>query len=142
MSRKGFTLIELLVVIAIIGMISTIVLVNVRGSKAEAQDANIQSSMHQARNAAEMSYIDNNESYTAVCDEADDTLSNTGEFGHLEQAIMKDNGGKAVKCFESADKRDFAVSSPLVAKSGQHWCVESAGLSMEIDNAITSAVCQ
>ena len=140
--NEGFTLIELLVVVAIIGLLSTIVLVNIRDSRARARDANIQSSMHQVRNAAEMSYIRNNESYTAVCDESDNTLSNLEEFGYLEKAIEKDNGGNAVKCYESADKKDFAVSSSLVAKVGKYWCVESAGLSMEIDNPISSAICQ
>ena len=142
MSKKGFTLIELAVVIAIIGIIATIVLVNVRGSKAKARDANIQSSMHQLRNAAEMSYIRNNESYTEVCDEADNTLSNAGELGLLEEAIKKDNGNKDITCFESSDKKDFAASSPLVARQQKHWCVESAGLSIELNNPITSARCE
>ena len=142
MSKKGFTLIELLVVVAIIGLMSTIVLVNIRSSRARARDASIQSSMHQVRNAAEMSYIRNNESYTEVCDEVNNTLSNTGEFSYLEEAIKKDNGGQDVKCFESADKKDFAVSSPMVARTGKHWCVESAGLSIELDNPISSAICQ
>ena len=142
MPKKGFTLIELLVVIAIIGLMTTIVLVNIRGSRAGAHDANIQSSMHQVRNAAEMSYIRNNESYIAVCDEVNDTLSNLGEFGYLGEAIKKDNGGQDVRCYESADERDFAISSPLVARAGKHWCVESAGLSREIDNPISGTTCQ
>jgi len=137
MSKKAFTLIELLVVVAIIGLLTTIVLVNIRNSRAEAHDASIQSSMHQVRNAAEMSYIRNNESYTAVCDENNNTLSDSGEFGYLEEAIKKDNGDNNVKCYESANKRDFAISSPLVARAGKHWCVESAGLSIEIDNPIS-----
>lgn len=128
--------------VAIISLLTTIVLVNVRGAKAKARDANIQSSMHQVRNAAEMSYINSNESYTNVCDESDQTLSNIGELGYLELAIKKENGGQDVKCFESADKRDFAVSSPMKARTGKHWCVESAGLSIELDNPISSAKCQ
>lgn len=142
MSKKAFTLIELLVVVAIIGLMTTIVLVNIRSSRFKANDASIQSSMHQVRNAAEMSYINNNESYAAVCNEADNTLSDTGEFGYLEEAIEKDNGGNDVKCYESAGKRDFAISSPLVAEAGKHWCVESAGLSRELDDPISGAICQ
>jgi len=140
--KKGFTLIELLVVITIIGLLSTIVLVNMRDARAKAHDANIQSHMHQVRNAAEMSYINNNESYTQVCDEENDTLSDDGEFGILEDKIEEDNGNKTVKCIESADKRSFAVSSPMVARTGKYWCVESAGLSLEIDGEITSAICE
>lgn len=129
-------------VIGIIGLLTSIVLVNVRGSKDQAKDANIQSTMHQIRNAAEISYIQNNESYTDVCDEADETMNDAGEFGYLEEAIVRDNGGYAVKCFESANKKDFAVSSPLVSRSGKYWCVESAGLSIELDGEITGATCQ
>jgi len=138
----GFTLIELLVVVAIVGLMATIVLVNVRGSQAKARDVNIQSVLHQVRNAAEMSYISNNESYDQVCDEGSDTLSNLGEFGRLEESIERDNGGNDVKCYESVDKKDFAVSSPMVVRSDKHWCVESAGLSREIDNPISSAKCE
>ena len=111
-------------------------------AQADARDASIQSTMHQVRNAAEMSYTKNNESYFEVCDENDDTLSNVDEFGALEAAIKKENGGKDVKCFESADKKDFAVSSAMVAKPDKYWCVESAGLSMEINNPVSSAICQ
>ncbi len=140
--KKGFTLIELLVVVTIIGLLSTIVLVNVGDSRAKARDASIQSYMHQVRNAAEMNYINNNENYSQVCDEENDTLSDDGEFGILEDKIEKDNGNKTVKCIESADKRSFAVSSPMVARTGKYWCIESAGLSREIDGEITSAICE
>ena len=141
MSKKGFTLIELLVVVAIIGLISSIVLVNTRGSQSKARDANIESMMHQVRNAAEMSYLQS-ESYAQVCDEANNTLNNAGDFGILENAIKKENGQKALSCYESTDKKSFAVSTPLVGAAGKHWCVESAGLSIALDQAITSFICQ
>lgn len=140
--KNGFTLIELLVVVAIIGFLSTIVLVNTQNARFQARDANIQSMMHQVRNAAELIYSQNGENYSTICDESNDTLSNDGELSILEKKINEDNGGQSVACFESADKKDFAVSSPLRARSGKHWCVESAGLSREIDNQITAALCQ
>jgi len=148
MKNKSFTLIELLVVIAIVGFLATIVLVNVSGSKVQARDAHIKTSMHQVRNAAEMSYTKNNESYTDVCDETDltpdgdPTLSSIGDFGLLEEAIKKDNGNKDVVCYESSDKKDFAVASPMVYQEGKYWCVESAGPSIELDHLITSAKCE
>lgn len=142
MSKKSFTLIELLVVIAIIGLLATLVLVNIRGYKAQARDAHIQTSMHQVRNAAEMIYDQNNESYDLVCDEGDHTLSNSGELGLLEKAIKKDNGDEDIVCYESSDKKDFAAASPMVYREGKYWCVESAGPSIELDHQITSAKCE
>lgn len=142
MKNKSFTLIELLVVITIIGLLTTIVLVNIRSSTSQARDAHIQTSMHQVRNAAEMIYDQNNESYALVCDEGDNTLSNSGDLGRLEKAIKKDNGNKDVVCYESADKKDFAAASPMVYRKGKYWCVESAGFGIELDHQITSAKCQ
>ena len=141
-SGAGFTLIELLVVVAIIGLLSTIILVNTNDARFKAQDANIQSTMHQVRNAAEFIYGQNGESYDLVCEETDNTLNDSGELGAAERAIKRENGNQNVTCLESADKKDFAVSSPMRAQQGKHWCIESAGLSREIDNQITMATCQ
>ncbi|MFH1575322.1 MAG: type II secretion system protein [Candidatus Nealsonbacteria bacterium] len=140
--NKGFTLIELLVVVMIIGLLSTIVLVNTKNARFQAYDAKIQSIMHQVRNSAELIYTQNGESYDTICDENNGTLSDSGEIGALEKRIKENNNDQNVICFESADKKDFAVSSPLRALSGKYWCIESAGLSREIDNQITAASCQ
>ncbi len=142
MINKGFTLIELLVVVAIIGLLSTIVLVNTQNARFQAHDANIQSVMHQLRNEAEFIYVRSGESYGTICDESNNTLSDGDEIGVIEKRIKEDNGGQNVTCIESTDKKDFAASSPLRSRSGKHWCIESAGLSRELDNQITTAHCQ
>lgn len=56
--KKGFTLIELLVVIAIIGLLSSIVLVNMGGARAKARDATRKQDIRQIRLALEMFYVD------------------------------------------------------------------------------------
>ena len=143
MLSRAFTLIELLVVIAIIGFLASLVLLNTQNTRLQSRDAQIQTSMHQLRNAADLSYGQGTETYTAVCDEADNTLSNSGDFGRLETAIKNENNNQAVKCFESADKAQFAASSPVRAESGKSWCVESAGLSTGLNClAINSSRCQ
>lgn len=141
MAKKGFTLIELLVTITIIGLLVTIVIVNVQNSRSMAHDVNIQRFMYQLRNAAQFSY-NQIESYEGVCDESNNTLSDSGDFGFLEDALEKENSGQVVTCFESADGEGFAVSFPLVASKGKHWCVEAAGAGIEINAPITSASCK
>lgn len=140
--NQAFTLIELLVVIAIIGFLASLVLLNTQSTRLQSHDAQIQTFMHQLRNAADLSYSQTTETYTVVCDEGDNTLSNTGDFGILETAIKKENGNLNVACFENADKTKFAASSPLRAQAGKSWCVESAGFSQELNcSAITSSAC-
>jgi prepilin-type N-terminal cleavage/methylation domain-containing protein len=134
--KEGFTLIELLVVITIIGLLSSIVLVNVWSQRNMARDAKIKEQLHQVRNAAE--FVNG---YINVCD-GDDTLSDQGDLGNLEKAIMGTNGDQAVKCFVSVEGNNFAVSSPLIFKKGKYACTQAAGATIEIDNQINSASCQ
>jgi len=53
---KGFTLIELLVVIAIIGLLSSVVLVNMSGTKGKARDAQRKQALNQIQLAVELYY--------------------------------------------------------------------------------------
>lgn len=54
--KRGFTLIELLVVIAIIGILATIVVVNVNSARAKARDVKRISDLQQIQTALEMYY--------------------------------------------------------------------------------------
>ncbi|MFA4998893.1 MAG: type II secretion system protein [Candidatus Paceibacterota bacterium] len=58
--KTGFTLIELLVVIAIIGLLSSIVLVSMGGTRQRARDARRQSDIRSVSTAMEMCYSDPN----------------------------------------------------------------------------------
>jgi prepilin-type N-terminal cleavage/methylation domain-containing protein len=62
-SKKGFTLIELLVVIAIIGILATLVLLQLGTARSRARDAKRIADVSQLRSAIELYYEDNGGKY-------------------------------------------------------------------------------
>lgn len=58
MKKNAFTLVELLVVISIIAMLTSIVLVSLRGVRAKGRDARRMSDIRQIANAMELAYDD------------------------------------------------------------------------------------
>ena len=65
-NQKGFTLVELLVVIAIIGMLATLVLLQLGTARSRARDARRISDINQLRSAIEQYYNDNTSYPTAI----------------------------------------------------------------------------
>ena len=80
--NKGFTLIELLVVIAIIGLLSSIVLVSMKGVRAKARDAKRQSDMRQLTTALQL-YYDKYERYPDNTDPGDVGCWGNWEAGNI-----------------------------------------------------------
>jgi len=81
--QKGFTLIELLVVIAIIGILASIVLINVNQARQRARSAAIQAALSQLRTEMEFN-IDISGAYLPVSDAKFDKI----------RATIDTNGGK------------------------------------------------
>jgi len=63
--KKAFTLIELLVVVAIIGILATVVIVNVSSAQDKAKDAKVKADLNTVQTAASLYFNDNN-SYAAL----------------------------------------------------------------------------
>jgi len=116
--KKGFTLIELLVVIAIIGILATIVIVNLGKARDKAKDATIKGALSELRAAAEMYYDDNSDSYLNFCTADADAL-------RIKANIEQNDG--TWSCFDSASA--FCAQSPLNATGAGSWCVDHQGLS-------------
>lgn len=68
--EKGFTLVELLVVIAIIGVLATLVLLQLGTARARARDTKRIADVNQIRTAVESYFEDNGGQYPTVIDQA------------------------------------------------------------------------
>ena len=66
--QKGFTLVELLVVIAIIGILSTLLLLQLNTARSKARDVKRVTAVNQIRTAVELYYDDNGQYPTAISD--------------------------------------------------------------------------
>jgi general secretion pathway protein G len=66
----GFTLVELLVVIAIIGVLATLVLLQLGTARARSRDTKRIADVNQMRSAVEQYYEDNNGTYPTTIDQA------------------------------------------------------------------------
>ena len=124
-SKKGFTLIELLVVIAIIGILSSIVLVALRGARNKAKDARIQADLGQLRSLAEVLYDGSYDTFVA----------GNGDYDALVADIAAQGGTVVAQQTDAV----YCVCSSL--NEGGIHCVDSTGYAGDVNGAAACTVC-
>lgn len=128
----GFTLVEALAVVAMIGFLASIIMVRVGTAKKQGKDTAVIAALREVRNAAEL-YFDQLYTHEGVCDDADTTLSDQGNFGRIRIYINQHNGENGVIGCKDADE-GFAVISSL--NLGGCWCVDYQGSSKRVELAV------
>jgi len=129
-NHLGFTLVEVIVVLAIMTIIISIIMVSMGNSRKKGEDAAIQSSLREIRNAAEL-FNDDNSTYDGICNDGDNSLADDGgNFQRIEDYINNHNGSAGeLKCLDSVT--GYAVISSL--NLGDCWCVDYQGTSKKIE---------
>lgn len=130
-SHRGFTLVELLVVIAIIAILSVSVSTLFTGTREQARDARIKSSLSSARTEAEQIYGTSfPNTYVPICFETMVGLANTylGADGTVQE----------YQCLSSQDA--WVAIFPLYR--GGYWCSDGKGRSMAVEGFVPYSAAQ
>jgi type II secretion system protein G len=118
--QKGFTLIELLVVIAIIGLLASVVLVNLSGARKKARDAKGESDLRQIMTAFEMKY-DDNSAYPDLPDAATVIGSSDTRLDPYLGVVPNSTGVKSYYWYDGGSNQKFCVYFQLETTSSYFY---------------------
>ena len=121
-SEKGFTLIEMLVVIAIIGLLSSVVVIGLGGSRSKARDARRIADLQQIQNALELAYLPAT-GYPSALPSSAPTVDPQG-VTYKYAAVPATLGYTLGICLENAENTTGATNCPsTVSCTGKEYCV-------------------
>lgn len=125
-NEKGFTLIEMLVVIAIIGLLSSVVVIGLGGSREKARDARRIADMQQIQNALELAYNPATGYPAAIPSGAPTTDPQNKAYQYVPNSATL--GYNLGICLEGTDQGSSAntgcpSSIPTCTPAGNYYCV-------------------
>jgi prepilin-type N-terminal cleavage/methylation domain-containing protein len=120
-NNKGFTIIEILLVVAIIGIISTIAITQVSTSRQRAKNAKIKQQVSNILSYAEKYNIENANSYTNFCTDAElnNMMNNAFSFGTTARSVS------ITDCI--SDINEYIIAVPINGTSNSVYCIDYAG---------------
>ncbi len=95
LNKKAFTLIELLVVVAIIGILATVVVVNMSGAQNKARDAKVKADLGTVQKAASLYYLEKGNYIDLACSQASAIACDSADFTSSTDVNIKTIGNAA-----------------------------------------------
>jgi len=124
--QAGFTLIELLVVITIIGILSSVVIVNLQQNRNKGKDASAKATMYNIPVQAEIYYDDNGGTYTGMCDlENPESSQMKRLIEGVQKQVSKTDPRNIAPCAVSSEGDSFTVN--ILLNNGDQFCVDTTG---------------
>ena len=132
-SVNGFTLIELLVVIAVIGLLASVVLVSLGGSREKARDSKGETELKQITNAFEMKYTSDGEYPGLPVSIEDITVNDTTTLSPYLSPVPYSNGKINYQWYNEGDIQKFCVIFEYENRPGYFTCSHAGCYAIDPD---------
>lgn len=142
---QGFTLIELLVVIAIIGVLASVIVMNLTSTKDKSANAGVKANLTTVRSQAEIYYTNNNYSYGTYSGQCPSIAGSGNVFvdskmvGAINSA--KGVGGGSAVCWANGTQWSVAVQLKSPEGISNFWCVDSTAAGKGTVSAPSGTIC-